>query len=235
MAAGVCCGATGCGFLNASTSATTEMRSVAKLKMRPNRIFPGRSGLYRISIFFPPDNASQYVSISDRPIYAKRVGEKQPDSQLERSFGELKHVPCQGRLRNAPRARLEITEVQAGSGEGPWGDRGSGSRRLRRCNQRSHVAFDRMQELLLSDFQLIGSLGVKPESCAGIEVTSQAQCSLGGDPAAPVDNLGNPRDRHVKFERQLIHAQAERRHEILAKDFAGMNRRQKLRLGHVHL
>lgn len=82
-------------------------------------------------------------------------------------------------------------------------------------------------------FEIIEVLKIEPKFGIGVEVASQAESGLSGDPATLVHNFANPGGRNVEFERELVDRQAEGLHKILAEDFAGMDRRhQRLVLSH---
>src|SRR3989338_8542988 len=80
-------------------------------------------------------------------------------------------------------------------------------------------------------FQVVEVLQVEPELGIGVEVARQAQGSIGANATALVHNFTNPGGGNTKFQRQLVDGEAERLHEILPENFAGVDRRQE-RLSH---
>lgn len=77
------------------------------------------------------------------------------------------------------------------------------------------------------DFDVVKVLQVEPELRVRVEVTRQAQSCLGSDTAASMHNFSDAGCWHVEFERELVDGKMKRLHEVLAKDFAGMDRRHE--------
>jgi hypothetical protein len=77
---------------------------------------------------------------------------------------------------------------------------------------------------ILGDFQVIECLRVQPEAGAGVEVASETQSRIWSDASPFMNNLSDASYGHMKVERQPVHADAKRHHEILAKDLTGMDR-----------
>jgi len=68
---------------------------------------------------------------------------------------------------------------------------------------------------------------------AGVEIPTQPQSRIGSDSPPLVHDLGNPCHRHTQIERQLVHADTQGLHEILAQNFPGMNRRKSFGFSHA--
>ena len=99
-------------------------------------------------------------------------------------------------------------------------------------HQRTHIALDDPLQRVLCDFQIIAGLRVQPEARTGVEIASQPQGGIGSDAPPPVNDLRNPGHRNVQVERQPVHAEAERLHEIFAQNLTGMNGYEFFRLWH---
>jgi hypothetical protein len=56
---------------------------------------------------------------------------------------------------------------------------------------------------------------------------------IGSNARPLMDNLRNSRHRNMEIQRQPIHADGERLHEILVKNFSRMNGRQFSKLSHA--
>jgi hypothetical protein len=77
-------------------------------------------------------------------------------------------------------------------------------------------------------------LKIQPKTRAGIEVPGQSQGLIRSYAAPLVDNLRDSSHRHPQIDRQPIHAQSQRLHEIGAQNLAWMNGRTTLlSLSHV--
>src|SRR5229473_7217127 len=72
--------------------------------------------------------------------------------------------------------------------------------------------------------QIVNILQVQPELRVRLEVARQSQRRLRCDPPPLVYDFTDARRRHMKLQRQLVHRQAQRLHEILAQDFPRMHR-----------
>lgn len=125
----------------------------------------------------------------------------------------------------------------------PWrfvvrGEAARQSRKRIRSHHRggTDFSFDRARQLILRNFQIVGSLKIHPKRGAGIEVPSQAQGRVWGDSTAFVNDLGDPCDRHSQIERQAIHAELKWLHELGTQNLAGMDRgKEMLGLSHCFL
>ena len=78
------------------------------------------------------------------------------------------------------------------------------------------------------DFEIEEVLEVQPELSIGLEVARQAQGGVRGNASALMHNLADTRRRHVQLKRQPVDGEAERFHEVLAQDLAGMHGRQEI-------
>src|SRR5580704_7689904 len=66
-------------------------------------------------------------------------------------------------------------------------------------------------------------LEIQPETRAGLEIPRKPQGGIWRDAATFVNDLRNTRHRNVEIERQPIHAELKRLHELCAQNFAGMD------------
>jgi hypothetical protein len=73
----------------------------------------------------------------------------------------------------------------------------------------------------LRNLQIVRGLKIQPKARAGIEVPREPQCRIWSNPAALVNDLGDSCYWYTEIERQTIHAQAQRFHEVRAQDLAG--------------
>ena len=90
------------------------------------------------------------------------------------------------------------------------------------CGKGLHVALDGALQSILGYFQVVRCLQIQPETGAGIEVPAQPQGGIRRDAPAPVDDFRDARHGHAKIQRQLVHAEAQRGHEVLAQNPALM-------------
>ena len=72
--------------------------------------------------------------------------------------------------------------------------------------------------------QIIVGLQPQPGFRRNAEVSSEPQSGIGRDGAKSVHDRADSIRRDIQIASQLINAESERFHEILQKDFAGMNR-----------
>jgi hypothetical protein len=77
--------------------------------------------------------------------------------------------------------------------------------------------------LVFRHFKVIANLEVHPEDWHSFEISSQAQGGIRRNGSALVDNLSDPRHRYAQIQRQLVHAEPERLHELLAENLARMH------------
>ncbi len=78
------------------------------------------------------------------------------------------------------------------------------------------------------NFQIVEVLQVQPEFGIGIEVAGEAQSGVRSDAAALVNDFPNACGGDMEIQRQLVHREAERLHEILEEDFARVDRRHQV-------
>src|ERR1039457_3192071 len=133
---------------------------------------------------------------------------------------------------------VEATRVRSQLGNGDsstrelqkaWGDN-AGSGRCIRSSQGGgpNLRFNNAPELVLRNLQIVRGLKIQPKARAGIEVPREPQCRIWSNPAALVNDLGDSCYWYTEIERQTIHAQAQRFHEVRAQDLAGMDGRKRL-------
>jgi hypothetical protein len=92
-----------------------------------------------------------------------------------------------------------------------------------RCLQRLDLARDSVRTLLLCDLQIVKLLEVQPKLWCGSKEARQAQSRVGCDGSLAVHNFRNAGHGDMQLDRELVHAQPERVHELLEKNFTGMN------------
>jgi len=89
--------------------------------------------------------------------------------------------------------------------------------------------FNDPRKLVLRNFQMISGLQIHPEAGAGIEIPGEPQGRIWSNPAALVHNFGYSRYRNTQVERQPIHAETERFHEVCTQNLAGVDWTASLR------
>jgi hypothetical protein len=88
---------------------------------------------------------------------------------------------------------------------------------------RPNLLVDLRSELVLGNFQIIGSLEIQPVTRAGLEIARQPQSSISGDASPLVNDLGDSRDRNVQIKGQPVHAQTEWLEIVFTKNFTRMD------------
>lgn len=86
---------------------------------------------------------------------------------------------------------------------------------------------DFLSHSALGNRDVVLALQIKPELRAVAEVAGKAECRIGGDRAAAVENAGDAARRHAEIERQAVGAQSAAI-KLAAEQPSGMNCR-----GHV--
>lgn len=71
------------------------------------------------------------------------------------------------------------------------------------------------------EFDFAGLLEVEPEAFAGAEETAQAQGGVGGNGAAALDDLAEPRRRNPGTAAEPVAGQAVGLHPVFEEDLAG--------------
>jgi hypothetical protein len=89
-----------------------------------------------------------------------------------------------------------------------------------------NLAFDVSRQLVFRNFEIIGGLKIQPKPRAGLEVPRKAESRIWCNPAALVNNLCNSRHWDMKIERQPIHAELKRFHELGSQNFARVDGRK---------
>jgi hypothetical protein len=89
--------------------------------------------------------------------------------------------------------------------------------------ERLDLPRDCVRTLLLGYLQIVKLLKVKPKLRCGSKEARQAESRVGADGALAVHNLRNACHGDAQLQRQPVHAQLEWVHELLKKDFTGMN------------
>ena len=88
---------------------------------------------------------------------------------------------------------------------------------------RQVFAFDLWPASELRGLQVVACLQVKPELRRGIEIPRQPQCGVRRDASLFANNIVDARRGNAQRNRQCVCGQAQRHHEFLAEDFAGVN------------
>ena len=78
---------------------------------------------------------------------------------------------------------------------------------------------------ILGDFQIVARLDVHPERRRGAEEFAQPERGVGGDRRLLARQPLDARARHAELRRHGIRRELHRLQELLAQDFAGMDRR----------
>jgi hypothetical protein len=101
---------------------------------------------------------------------------------------------------------------------------------------RPNFPFNDPRKPVLRNFQIISGLQIHPEAGAGIEIPGEPQSRIWSNPAALVHNFGYSRYRNTQVERQPIHAETERFHEVCIQNLPGVDwPEQPLQPGHLRL
>jgi hypothetical protein len=86
-----------------------------------------------------------------------------------------------------------------------------------------NFSLDIARQFVFRNFEVVSSLEIQPKTCAGIEVPCEPKGGIRRDSAALVHDLRNARYRDMKIEREPVHAELKRFHELGAQNLARMD------------